>query len=347
MSKLDLKRWAVVAHKDDTGFGRMAMDMRSVLGIGHHLIIPSERLTDYPVSAANEVVLDPQASREHVAELLSGLQGIIFFERHSWHPELLAIARELGVRSVCVPMWEWFAGNATQWQLCNFFICPNQFALKIVRSYGWKNSIYLPWLLDLKRFPTRSIVGPARLFVHNAGLVDLDDRKGTRDAIKAFMKVKRSDIKLLVRIQKETELPSFDERVEVRFGNLDDPANLYRLGDVAIQPSKMEGIGFMVLEAVVSGLPVLTTNYPPMNEFVGQPQMQARPHWFRRKAYASNWIKHAHMRLPNITDLARRIAWCAEQDMAPIAIANRKWAEEQFAPERLRSVWIETLAQLL
>ncbi len=54
MSVLDLSRWAVVAHKDDTGFGRMAMDARSVLGVGRHLIIPSERLTDYPPVAAND-----------------------------------------------------------------------------------------------------------------------------------------------------------------------------------------------------------------------------------------------------------------------------------------------------
>jgi glycosyltransferase involved in cell wall biosynthesis len=347
VSTLDLDRWAVVAHKDDTGFGRMAMDMRSVLGIGCHLVIPSERLSDHPLQAENEVVLDPRASVERVAELLVGLQGIVFFERHNWHPELLATARRLGVRSVCIPMWEWFAGNAPQWQLCDFFICPNKFALDIVRSYGWKNSRYLPWLLDLKRFPTRSITGSARLFVHNAGLVDLDDRKGTRDTIKAFMKVKRKDIKLLVRIQKETELPPFDSRVEVHFGNLGDPADLYRYGDVAIQPSKMEGIGFMVLEAVASGLPVLTLNYPPMNEFVAQPQMQANLRWFRRKANATNWIKHAHMRLPNIADLAQRIAWCAERDMAPIAMANRQWAEKQFAVTHLRSVWIAALAALL
>jgi glycosyltransferase involved in cell wall biosynthesis len=347
VSRLDLKRWAVVAHKDDTGFGRMAMDMRSVLGIGRHLVIPSERLTDHPLHLESEVFLDPKAPEARVAELLEGLQGIIFFERYNWHPELLATARRMGVRSVCVPMWEWFAGQAPQWQICDLFICPNQFSLEIVRSYGWKNSIHLPWPLDLKRFPTRAIVGPARLFVHNAGLVDRDDRKGTRDTIRAFMKVKRKDIKLLVRIQKETELPDFDGRVEVCFGNLSNPADLYRQGDVAIQPSKMEGIGFMVLEAVVSGLPVLTLNYPPMNEFVRQPQMQSDLRWFRRKAYASNWIKHAHLRLPNIGDLAKRIAWCAQQDMAPIAMANRQWAEQQFALERLRSVWAETLAELL
>ena len=31
---VDFSRWAVVAHKDDTGFGRQAADIRAVLGLG-------------------------------------------------------------------------------------------------------------------------------------------------------------------------------------------------------------------------------------------------------------------------------------------------------------------------
>ena len=48
MSKtLDFKQWAVVAHKDDTGLGRQARDIRKVLSLGRHIVIPTERLTDH------------------------------------------------------------------------------------------------------------------------------------------------------------------------------------------------------------------------------------------------------------------------------------------------------------
>jgi hypothetical protein len=51
--RTQFESWAVYAHKDDTGFGRMARDVRSVLSFGKHLIIPSERLYDYHIDGIN------------------------------------------------------------------------------------------------------------------------------------------------------------------------------------------------------------------------------------------------------------------------------------------------------
>lgn len=344
---VDLSRWAVVAHKDDTGFGRMAADVRTVLGVGHHVVIPSERLSDHPLSCSQEVLLTPQDPEQRVRSVLQGLQGIIFFERHSWHPALLPIARQMGILTVCIPMWEWFKGDDEQWQWCDLFACPTRFTLEVVQQYGWKNAVYLPWPLDLARFPARKVSTPARLFIHNAGVVDRDDRKGTHDTINAFKRVHRTDIRLVVRLQKEAPLPPLDPRIQIDIGNLTEPGELYTQGDVAIQPSKMEGIGFMILEPLASGMPVLTTDYPPMNEFAQHAEMLVHKQWFKRKAYATNWIKHAHLRLPQLTDLARKIEWCAQSDLTEIAETNRRWAESTFAPDKLRQEWTSVLTSLV
>jgi glycosyltransferase involved in cell wall biosynthesis len=341
MKKLDFKQWAVVAHNDDTGFGRQARDIRKVLFLGRHIVIPSERLVDRPLNPQDEVLLSREAPASRVKEVLQGLQGIIFFERTGWHPDLLRCARDLGVATVCVPNWEWFQGNDRSWDLCDLLACPNEMALRTVMRYGRTNCVRLPWCLDLESLPARSIQGPARTFVHNAGLVDADDRKGTRDAIEAFLRTRRKDIRLLVRMQKEARLPKMDERIEVLVGNVEDHADLYREVDVAIQPSKMEGIGFMILEAVCVGLPVITTDYPPMNEYVLQPELRARTHWWNRKAYPTAWVKHAHLRLPRRDDLVRCIEWCADQDMERFSKQNRAWAEEIFSGDHLRRQWSE------
>ena len=71
--------WAVYAHKDDTGFGRMANDIREVLGFWYHLVIPSERLIDHPVDGITEQWLPLDAPIETIRSLLSGLAGILFF----------------------------------------------------------------------------------------------------------------------------------------------------------------------------------------------------------------------------------------------------------------------------
>jgi len=341
MKTLDFNQWAVVAHNDDTGFGRQARDIRKVLSLGRHIVIPSERLTDRPLNPPDEVLLwghDPEA---RVKEVLQGLQGIVFFERSGWNPDLIRCARELGVATVCVPNWEWFRGDDKNWDYCDLFACPNEMALKTVRSYGRTNSVLLPWCLDLDSLPALSIAGPARTFVHNAGLVDPDDRKATRDTIESFLRTRRKDIRLIVRLQKEAPLPEMDERIDVQVGNVELHADLYRNVDVAIQPSKMEGIGFMILEAVCAGLPVITTDYPPMNEYVLQPELRVRMHWWKRRAFPTAWVKHAHLRLPRKDDLVRCIEWCADHDMEHFSKQNRAWAKKIFSADHLRRQWSE------
>ena len=102
----------------------------------------------------------------------------------------------------------------------------------------------------------------------------------------------------------------------------------------------------MVLEAVVSGLPVITLNHPPMNEWVRQPELLARPRWLRYPAYSSAWVEHSHLRLPDIGDLVSRISWAAEHDLEPISRANRSWGEKTFAPDILGATWERTLESL-
>ena len=330
--ELDLARWAVVAHKDQTGFGRMADDLRAVLGIGRQLVVPSERLSDRALAGPDEAPLPSTLAGAQLRAVLEGLQGIIFFERHNWHPALLPTARELSVRTVCVPMWEWFRGSDELWKYCDLF-------LRTVRGYGWRNCLRVPWCLNIARFKRRIVQGPARLFIHNAGLVDHDDRKGTFAAVRAFEKVPEPGIKLLIRAQKDPGLKTSDGRIEIRVGNIPDPAELYREGDAAIQPSKMEGIGFMVLEPLAVGLPVITADQAPMNEYVQQRELLVKKRWFKRRAFPSAWIPQAHLRLPHVKDLSRKIAWCAAHPLENISRANLDWASREFDPARLRELW--------
>jgi 1,2-diacylglycerol 3-alpha-glucosyltransferase len=44
----------------------------------------------------------------------------------------------------------------------------------------------------------------------------------------------------------------------------------YHLGDVYVYPSRLDGIGLTIAEALSCGLPVIVPDTPPMNEFVGE-----------------------------------------------------------------------------
>ena len=82
-----------------------------------------------------------------------------------------------------------------------------------------------------------------------------------------------------------------------------------------------------------------------MNEFVRQSEMLTKVKWFKRKSYANNWVKQSHLRLPRISDLTRKIEWCAENDMAPISAANRRFAET-FDRTTLRRQWAQCLSTI-
>jgi glycosyltransferase involved in cell wall biosynthesis len=311
---------------------------------------PSVRFPPGRLKGLTEANLSSTASKDTSRQILAAfpeVQGVFYLETLPSRA-FLEECRRRGVLNVSVPMWEWFPVIAPiPWDLVDLFICPCQMCLRVVGSYGFKNAVYLPWCLDLTTLPKREVSGPARLFLHNVGLLDANDRKGTIETIRAFEQTKRSDIRLLVHMQEKAEVASSDPRIEIRIGHLEHHGALFSKGEVAIQPSKMEGIGFTVLEAVACGLPVITLDYPPMNEWVRDHSLLIKKRWFKRRAFPTQWVKHAHLRLPSVRDLRRKIEWCAEQPLDSISHENRTWAEQEFATDRMRLRWQQVVTDRL
>ena len=60
---------------------------------------------------------------------------------------------------------------------------------------------------------------------------------------------------------------------ELRFQTADNQTGgNFCLGDVYIYPSIKEGIGLTITEAMCTGMPVVTSNYPTMNEWLDDNQ---------------------------------------------------------------------------
>jgi glycosyltransferase involved in cell wall biosynthesis len=342
---MDLSNWAVVGFKDDTGIGRMCQDIQDVIGVRKHLVAPSERMKTKEILQPREFLMSNDQDINTLIQQMQYLEGIICIERLHWHPLLITVAKKLKLKIVCVPMWEWFKGTDSEWQTVDRFLCPNQKSIDVLHSFGFNNACKLNWVLNISSLPKRKITGVARTFIHNAGLVDHDDRKGTKIAVEAFKKVKNPDIRLIIRMQKHSPLPKTDERIDVRVCNHQNHSELYLDGDAAIQPSQMEGLGFMVLEPVCSGLPVITTNAPPMNEYVRNPFMLTKTRMFKKKsfAYRSASIKQAQLNPPRISSLAKKIEWCSQNDLSHISTENHIWGQKKFSKENLKEEWKEAL----
>ena len=346
---LNQEEWAVVGYNDNTGIGSMVREIKNVLGLGKHIIINSQRLENAVCNSKDHININENTSIRKLKHDLAKIKGIIFIEKPHWNKNLLHAAKALNIKLICIPMWEWFKPLDSSWNQVDLFICPNQKALNVVKSYGYENSILLNWTLDLGRLPKRKITGKAKIFFHNAGIVDHDDRKGTIPTLKAFHRIKDKSLRLIVRKQNHCELPEIkDSRIEIHTGNYEFK-ELYNSGDVAIQPSKMEGLGFMVLEPVCSGIPTITTDIEPIKNYVANPLLRVKRKLFKRSCFPKivGGVKHAHMYEPAIRDITKKIMWCTQNDLQLISEQNKLWANEQFDKNKIIKDWSDVMIKLL
>jgi len=152
----------------------------------------------------------------------------------------------------------------------DFIICNTK---KHYEVFSWhKNSYYIPWGTDIDLFKPQKNENSEITFFHSQGM---SGRKGTDILINTFIEkelYKKS--KLIIHSQnnlKKVENIKYKnlENYNIKIINKTVPApGLYHLGDVYVYPTTLEGIGLTILEALSSGLPVITTDNGPMNEFV-------------------------------------------------------------------------------
>jgi len=158
----------------------------------------------------------------------------------------------------------------------DFLICNTQ------RHYGvfkWHpKAFYIPWGTDINLFKPVSLSPVNQGFVtffHSAGMSP--ERKGTDLVLQAFARLHGS-ARLVIHVQRKLKecLPNLKNLIQslenkgqlVCYEKTVSAPGLYHLGDVYVYPTRLEGIGLTIAEALACGLPVITSDNPPMNEFI-------------------------------------------------------------------------------
>ncbi len=165
-----------------------------------------------------------------------------------------------------------------------FFECYDFLICNTRRHYSvfdWHpQAFYVPWGTDISLFsPTTfaPVHSDIVTFFHSGGVSP--ERKGTDMVLQAFAQL-HGQTRLVLHVQQS--LKEFFPQLKDMMENLEDagrlicyeenvPApGLYYLGDVYVYPSRLDGIGLTIAEALACGLPVITSDNPPMNEFIDQ-----------------------------------------------------------------------------
>lgn len=192
-------------------------------------------------------------------------------------PRLYARCRELGIVSFWRPNHEWIspALSADDFAGVDYIVSPMHACADLLETrLGASNVVRNPWILD-RPVETKPLSGDRLRFLLNAGRGGVGDRRNVTTVLEAFAHVlpERPDWHLTIKTQTPIDISRLRrvrDRVDYVKGDASYEANLdfYRRADFSIAPSKWEGVGFSLLESLYCGTPVVTTDAPPMNEWV-------------------------------------------------------------------------------
>lgn len=201
---------------------------------------------------------------------------IVFFnEQQWWEPVLLC--NQLGI--ITGGYVDYYTEETVPLFLSyDFLICNTR---RHYSAFEWHPQVfYVPWGTDTNLFCPKnnsSIKSSWVTFFHSCGVSP--NRKGTDLVIKAFSQLNGSARLIL---HSQTNLKNFYPNLKELIGALEknerlicyektiQAPGLYHMGDVYVYPSRLDGIGLTIAEALACGLPVITTDCPPMSEFIDE-----------------------------------------------------------------------------
>jgi glycosyltransferase involved in cell wall biosynthesis len=223
---------------------------------------------------------------------LDGVDAILFVERQYVREgfDLVEAAAARGKLVCAIPMLEFLRDDESWLARAGLLWAPTRWSRAELRALAARRACHArasgearwrsPWErrlaggrlgVDLARFAFRPRERCERfLFVNGWG--GYMARKGADLVARAAALAPEVPL----RVRSQVELPELPPHVELELRDAPERDALYAEGDVLVAPSRWEGYGHTLYEAQACGLPVLTTDAPPMDECGGTPLPVAR-----------------------------------------------------------------------
>lgn len=239
---------------------------------------------------------------------------VVLFNEEQYQKGLAKAARKTGCKIAGYVCREFINPDDLEYYTdYDAVICPTKHCYDYVKELGLP-AHYVKWGVDLNLFkPANGQIkrkDDTVRFFHPAGWGGMCERRGTKYAVEAFKKADISNAKLLVHMQSVNGSDSYtDGNIIYVKGNLtrEDLIKYYQYSDVAVLPSKHEGLGLTYLEAQACGLSVLGIDAPPMNEHVIEPFTGINCKIARFEDYPENVKIFVKSALVDIDDLVKEM----------------------------------------
>lgn len=251
------------------------------------------------------------------------------------------IWKSKGIRWFCVIHYDWFdPAHKYDYQKGNL-IAPNAQCRDGLRGIYGLESTVLPIPVALERLPFKE-----RRFAHRFvtvyGQGGPYDRRSTREIVDAWRRITMA-FPLTIRAQKrpiEVEEKGLPSVIGIDLQNHATTEILYSCQDVAVLPSKFEGVGLSLLEAQACGLPTITTDFEPMRTLAPDLLVKASPS-------AVEIMKGHRMpaAYPLVEDLRRVVDTLSGHDIRELSHLARNRVEENYSWTILKDRWLDFLGR--
>lgn len=305
-------RVGLVGYNCLTGLGELNRQLATHLEIDRWLVKPHPK----------KAMLDPHPDVDtvvchndsHVEEFLRTIDTVLFVEQ-PLYSTIVDKAKRLGKRIVCIPDYEWLPAQSSRtWcRHVDLFICPTGQSYDILhRELPCEEFL---WPSDTARFKFKQRTKCERfLFINGHG--GFNNRKGA-DVIRTAKHI-WPEMPVLVRSQVRADWNGFD-LVE---GEIPNNVDLYNVGDVLISPHSVDGLGLELLEAPACGMPVISTDGQPWNEFISLAKIKSRTK-MAKVARPVTWY------IPIAQDLVYKCQAILGMDISNESLEARIWAESR------------------
>lgn len=331
-------RLGLVGWASDTGVG---MELRDAL---RHLPVTAAFYMDHPGKPPSA---DFKGKTQGSSDLLPKMTAFIETNKIdtilSWETpgiwEFPSLWQAKGIRWYCVAHYDWFAPKQIPaWKKAKIIVPFGQAGLGLRMIYGLESTT-LSVPVDLERLPFRQR-HKAERFVTVYGHGGPGDRRSIVQIMEAWRMMGDQAPPLLVRAQKvikelEGGLPF---NVTVHFENLLKASDLYANADVALLPSKYEGVGLSLIEAQACGLPVITTNLEPMRSIA--PDYLVSGEVGKIEIMQDHWVATCTAHPASIVE---RVKALFNQDISEASKEARFRVQKDYSWAVLRDKWIQHL----
>lgn len=266
----------LIAFANDGGIGAQTRRLAHMLKPDRIMVVDSSGFSRNPTQHFewykdfNHFIVNGFPNNEDVKKFLPNLTHVICVE-NPYNFGLVYWGQKQGTKIFCQSNYEFCDNLDKPWlPTPDKFLMPSHWKIQEMTDIFGKDHVqYLPPPIFTSEFKRAREVNMRRKgekvrFLHIIGTAATADRNGTLDLMDAIPKCK-GDFELVVKSQHPLSMDVFldDPRVKYQVDNVSDNNDLFMDFDALILPRRWGGLSLTMNEAMMSGMPVITTDISP------------------------------------------------------------------------------------